>query len=146
MGLINTINGEWVFIDTAPLIYFVERKPIYADILRPVFNAIDTEELYAVTSTITYSEALVIPCRQENWDLVEQYETLFLETPTLTIAPFDLELAKRTAEIRAKFGLKTPDAIQWATAVQYGVKFFLTNDRGFKRFSNPQVLLIEDFI
>ena len=146
MGLVNTIKGKLVFIDTAPFVYFVERNSVYVDALRPVFNAIDAGKIQAVTSTITCAEALVIPCRQKNWNLVDQYEELLRDTPTLTIVPFDLDLVGRTADIRAKHGLKTPDAIQWATAVQCGVKFFLTNDRGFKRFSKPQVLLIEDFV
>ena len=146
MGLLKTLNGQSLFIDTAPFICFVERNPVYVDVLRPVFHAIDAGKLYAVTSMITYSETLVIPCREENWDLVETYETLLLETPDLTIAPFDLKLAKRTAEVRAKYGVKTPDAIQWVTAIRYGVKFFLTNDHGFKRLPGPQVVLIEDYV
>ena len=144
MGLLNIINGETIFIDTAAFIYFVERNPAYVDILRPVFNAIDAGELRAITTTITYSEVLVIPCRQGNQVLVEKYETLLRATPNLTIAPFNLKLAKQTAEVRAQYGLKTPDAIQWATAIRHNVKFFLTNDRGFQRFSDPQVLLIEE--
>jgi len=144
MGLLNIINGETVFIDTSPFIYFVERKPVYVDTLRPVFNAIDAGELRAITSIITYTEVLVHPFRHGNQDLAEQYETLLLETPSLTIVPFNLKLAKQTAEIRATHGLKTPDAIQWATAVRYGVKFFLTNDRSFQRFSEPHVLVMED--
>ena len=145
MGLLNIIDGKPIFIDTAAFIYFVERKPVYVDILRPVFNAIDAGELRAITTTITYSEVLVVPCRQKNRDLIAKYKMLLLETPNLTIVPFDLELAERTADIRAKHGLKTPDAIQWATAIRLGVKFFLTNDRSFKQFFEPQVLFIEDF-
>jgi predicted nucleic acid-binding protein len=124
MGLIDVINGESIFIDSAAFIYFIERKPVYVDVLRPVFNAIDAGELRAITSMITYSEVLVIPCRQRNKKLIEEYETLLLETPSLTIVPFNLELAKQTAEVRALYGLKTPDAIQWATATRYGVIFF----------------------
>ena len=146
MGLLNRINGGTVFIDTAPFVYFVECHSKYVDILYPVFNAIDREEIYAVTTTITCSETLVIPCRQANWRLVEQYETLLAETPALEIVPFDLDLAKRTAEIRAKYGIKTPDAIQWATAVRHGASFFLTNDKGFDRFSDLQILLLDDFL
>jgi predicted nucleic acid-binding protein len=144
MGLLNIINGESVFIDTAAFIYFVERKPVYVDLLRPVFNAIDAGELRAITTMITYSEVLVVPYRQQNRDLVDKYETLLRETPHLTIAPFNLELAKQTAKIRAQHGIKTPDAIQWATAIRYGVQFFVTNDQGFKRFADPHVILIEE--
>lgn len=149
MELLNRINGAPIFIDTPPFIYFVEGNLKYVDILRPVFYAIDRGELHAVTSTITCAESLVIPCRQANWNLVSQYEMLLVETPELTIVPFDLELAKDTAKIRAQYGAKTPDAIQWATALRHEVRFFLTNDKGFNqfvRFANLQVLLLDDFL
>ena len=144
MGLLNRLKNKLVFLDTAPLVYFVEEREPYADLLTPFFEAVDAGKIRICTSTITYSEALVVPYRQQNRDLITKYEMLLLKTPHLTIVPFDLELSGRTAEIRAKHGLKTPDAIQWATAIQYGVQFFLTNDRGFKQFSDPQVLMIED--
>jgi predicted nucleic acid-binding protein len=112
--------------------------------LTPFFDAVDAGEIQVYTSMITVAEALVIPFRQGNKKLIEEYESLLLETPNLHIMPFNLKLAKQTAKIRAQHGLKTPDAIQWATATRFGVKFFLTNDRGFKRFSDPQVLLIDD--
>jgi len=144
MGLLEQLEGNLVFLDSAPLIYFVEEREPYAELLTPFFEAIDAGELQAITSTITYSEILVHPCRQGNQDLIEKYDFLLLETPSLTIVPFNLNLARQTAAIRARHGLKTPDAIQWATATRYDVKFFLTNDRGFQRFSEPQVLVIED--
>ena len=146
MGLLKRIGNGSVFIDTAPFVYFIERKQPYADLLRPVFNAIDAGELRAFTSTISCSETLVIPCRQGNQKLISTYETLLTETPDLAILPFDLPLARKTAEIRAAHGTKTPDAIQWATAVRCGVRFFLTNDKGFKKFSKPEVLLLDDFL
>ena len=144
MGLLEQLEGNLVFLDSAPLIYFVEEREPYAELLTPFFEAVDAGKIRVFTSTITYAEAMVHPCRQGNQDLIEKYETLLLETLSLTIVPFNLNLAKRTAEIRAQHGLKTPDAIQWATATRYGVKFFLTNDRSFRRFSYPQVLVIDD--
>ena len=144
MGLLNRLKGSVVFLDTAPLIYFVEEREPYAELLTPFFEAVDVGEIRVYTSVITYAEALVHPCRRADHDLIEQYETLLFATPNLTIAPFNLKLAKQTAEVRAQYGLKTPDAIQWATAILHNVKFFLTNDRGFQRFSDPQVLLIEE--
>jgi len=146
MGFVTQIEGSSVLIDTAPFVYFVEEREPYAEVLTPFFDAVDAGKIQAFTTTITCSEVLVIPCRQGNRELVAKYETLLLETPRLTIVPFDLELAKMTAEIRAEHGLKTPDAIQWATAIRSRVRFFLTNDKGFKRFSDPNVLVIDDYL
>ena len=38
MGLLTIINSGPIFIDTAPFIYFVERKPLYVDVLRPILR------------------------------------------------------------------------------------------------------------
>lgn len=42
-----------LFLDTAPLIYYVEKHPAYAKYLRPVFDRIDKGLLNAFTSPIT---------------------------------------------------------------------------------------------
>jgi predicted nucleic acid-binding protein len=147
MGLINSISkGETVFIDTAPFVYFVEKQMPYVDLLRPLFNTIDAGEIRALTTTITYSETLVIPCRRHDRALIAHYETLLTETPSLTIVPFDLILARKVAEIRSEFPIKTPDAIQWATAVRHNVQYFLTNDKGFKKLTGLKILLLDDFV
>ena len=146
MELLKRIGNGSVLIDTAPFIYFVWEKEPYTGLLTPFFDAVDTGKIRAMTTTLTCSEVLVVPCRQRNHRLIERYQTLLLETPGLSIVPFDLGLAKETAEVRAKYGLKTPDAIQWATALHYGIQFFLTNDREFCKFQSPEVLLLEHFI
>ena len=40
--------------------------------------------------------------------------------------PFDI--AENAAKLRADYNLRTPDAIQMATAIYAGASFFLTND------------------
>ena len=137
MGLLSRLEGSSVFIDTAPFVYFVEEREPYAEMLTPFFDAIDAGNIRAFTSTITCSEALVIPCRQGNRELVARYETLLIETPAVTIVPFDLELANTTAELRAKYSIKTPDAIQWATAVEYGGAVFLDERQGIQKIFRP---------
>ena len=41
-------------------------------------------------------------------------------------------LAIKAAELRAKYNLRTPDAIQLATAIEYNADYFLTNDLRLK--------------
>lgn len=150
MGLVTQITQaekSSVLIDTAPFVYFIEEREPYVELLTSFFDAVDAGRIQALTTTITCSETLVIPCRRQNdKELITKYETFLLETPSLTIIPLNFQIAKITAEIRAQHGLKTPDAIQWATAIQCGVHFFLTNDKGFQKFSNPKVLMIDDYL
>jgi len=64
MGLVNTIKGKSVFIDTAPFVYFVEEREPYASLLVPFFEAVDTGKIHVFTSTISCAEALVIPYQE----------------------------------------------------------------------------------
>ncbi|NVM21499.1 MAG: hypothetical protein HWN68_06940 [Desulfobacterales bacterium] len=41
MGLVDELRGSRIFIDTAPIIYFIEKNHRYLNIVRPVFVEID---------------------------------------------------------------------------------------------------------
>jgi len=55
-----------------------------------------------------------------------------------------LAIADRAASLRARYRLRTPDAIQIATALQTRVDAFLTNDRDLRRVEEVPVLLIDE--
>ena len=40
--------------------------------------------------------------------------------------------------------IRTPDAIQIATAIQNDAEFFLTNDKGFQNISNLNILILDE--
>jgi predicted nucleic acid-binding protein len=46
---------------------------------------------------------------------------------------------ERATELRAKYNLKTPDALHFATAVEVGETVFLTGDLAFARCSEVTV-------
>jgi hypothetical protein len=47
MGWIDVFKDSIVAIDTAPVIYFIERHPRYVDTVREFFQAIDRGDLRA---------------------------------------------------------------------------------------------------
>jgi hypothetical protein len=55
-----------------------------------------------------------------------------------------LEMADRAASIRARYRLRTPDAIHLATAILEGVDVFLTNDRDLLQVREVPILLIDE--
>ncbi len=63
MGLIDTLQGSKVCIDTAPFIYFIEKHEKYLPVLKPLFIEISAGNIEAITSTITLLEVLVHPFR-----------------------------------------------------------------------------------
>lgn len=47
--------------------------------------------------------------------------------------------------MRAKYSIRTPDAIQIAVGIIYGATKFLTNDPDLKKISEIEVLVLDDF-
>ena len=45
MGLLDILDGNTVYFDTAPIIYYVEDVALYADLLEPVFQAVKSGSL-----------------------------------------------------------------------------------------------------
>ena len=73
LGLVDELLDSRVCIDTAPIIYFIEKNPRYLNVVRPVFAEIDAGRIEAITSTITLLEVLVQPFRKSNKKLAEKY-------------------------------------------------------------------------
>jgi len=55
----------------------------------------------------------------------------------MEILDVTLNVAIKAAELRAKYNLRTPDAIQIATAIEHKSDYFLTNDTQLK--SIPEI-------
>jgi predicted nucleic acid-binding protein len=117
----------------------------------PIFEWLERPHHQAVTSTVTMLELLVKPYRDESEQLVNDYYGLLSTYPNLAwdrprwIAP-DLEVAVIAAGIRARHGLRTPDALQAATAVQAQVTGLVTNDPVFERVAGFETMVLEHLL
>jgi predicted nucleic acid-binding protein len=100
----------------------------------------------AVTSAITMTELLVQPYRAENQALVERYFGLLSSFPQLEWVAPDLAIADAAAGLRATYRLRTPDALQIATALQRSATAFLTNDRELLRVQELEIGLFDQFL
>ncbi len=70
MEWVKSLAGTIVAVDTAPLIYFIEKHPRYLNIIDPFFDSLDRGHFQAITSTLTLTEALTLPLRTGNNQLV----------------------------------------------------------------------------
>jgi predicted nucleic acid-binding protein len=145
VGLIRDIGPGPVALDTVVFIYFIEENPDYLPVLEPVFNAIARGELEAVTSELTLLEVLVEPYRQGRTALAEHYEALLSNSAGLRLLPLDRALLRTAARIRARDGLRTPDAIQAAAALVARCTSLLTNDRDYRSLDRPRVLQLDAY-
>jgi predicted nucleic acid-binding protein len=146
MGWIEQLYGQFVGLDTAPLIYFIERNPVYLSHIRPVFLAVERGDIRIVTSTLTLTEVLSHPIQRSDHELVQRYRNILLNSSGLTIVPVSTDIAIEAASLRAAHGLKTPDAIQLATARRSGASALLTNDDDFASVNSLQILALDSLV
>ena len=147
MAWIDELRGQVVGLDTAPLIYFVERKQPYVDTVRPFFAALTAGEFRGVTSILTLSEVLVQPMNHNDTPLVARYRDIILHTPGLVTMRVSRRIAERAAAIRAVHRrVRLPDAVQLATALIGRADFFLTNDIALPSLPGLKMLVVEDLL
>ncbi|BCW96720.1 MAG: type II toxin-antitoxin system VapC family toxin [Fimbriimonadales bacterium] len=145
MSIDDALHGTTrLFIDTAPLIYLIERHPVYFPVVQEVARRIDGGALAACSSVITLTEVLTLPLRLGRADIAAQYRQILMGSRRLELAPITPAIAEVAAEIRARYNLRTPDAIQVATAQVYQCEALLTNDDSLKRVVELNIVLISD--
>ena len=146
MEWIEKLYGTTVGLDTAPLIYFIEKNSIYLDLVRPFFQAVELGEFQVVTSTLTLTEVLVHPYKYGNQTLAHLYSGILLHQRNLKTFSVSVEIATEAAQLRADYGLKTPDSIQLATALVGGATAFLTNDDKYVSIPGIQLIYLDGLL
>jgi predicted nucleic acid-binding protein len=145
MGL-TLSPGQSLFLDTAPLIHLFEEHEQY---LAPVQRALDDAHangVHLVSSMVTYIEILTAPTREGHTALAARYREYLTNSEGLSIYPLNITVADEAARLRAQHALRTPDAIQMATAMVCGVDHFLTNDRQLSRVPGISVVIVADLV
>lgn len=100
----------------------------------------------AVTSTLSLTELLVPGYREGNQSRVDAFYSLVTTYPNLNWCPVTMNVGDVAARFRATYGLKTPDAIQAAIAVENGATGFATNDMTFRRLNQLEVVILGDLL
>jgi predicted nucleic acid-binding protein len=135
-----------IAIDTSVFINNLEDYPRYADLAQAVFAWLERPGHSAVTSTLTFTELLVQPYRELSEDRVSSFLGLLSAYPNLEWVAPDLQIAGRAAQLRAAHRLRTPDALQAATAIVSGAPGFVTNDVVFRRLDALETLVLEGLL
>lgn len=146
MGLIRDLGSGPIGLDTPLFIYFLEEHPQYLAVVRPAFVALAEGELTGVTSALTLLETLVQPYRVGNALLAEQYRAFLTRSHGLRMDPITSEVLCAAARLRAAYNIKTPDAIQLATALIARCPVYVTNDRNLPPVPGIRILQIRNYL
>ena len=144
--LVERLQGKrCVCLDTVVLIYYVEQNASYVSLVDPLFTHLVSANLPAISSYLTLLEVMVQPLKNGDRRIASQYRDILLNNDNIRLFPLEQTIAEKAADIRARFNFKTPDCIQLATAVLEHADVFVTNDSRLKRFSDVEVLVLDDF-
>jgi predicted nucleic acid-binding protein len=135
-----------LYLDTAPVVYYVEGVAAFFPIGDRVFQQIESNMFVAITSPVTLSECLVIPVRSGMVALKQDFVDLLTNTEGVILEDIDAAVGQSAAEIRAKYNFKLPDALQIAAAIAAGCEAFLTNDVQLKRVTELRVLVVGELV
>ncbi len=135
-----------VGIDTPVFIYHLEAHPQYTPLTQAIFSGLEAGKWRAVTSVITLMEITVRPWQVGRADIARKYEALLVNFPNLAILDIQRDVTRTAAQLRARYSLRPPDALQAAASLHGGAKAFVTNDRRLSALQDLfDVLVLDDF-
>lgn len=134
-------QGLTLCLDSNCLMYYFGGKQPWQSNLHPIFEAKEQGRVQLVTSSVTLAEVLA-RARDPN------EESLLLNTIRryFDIIPVSDATGVDAARIRQSSKVKTPDAVEMATATQTSATLFITNDEQLSRTPLPgsQALYLKD--
>jgi predicted nucleic acid-binding protein len=112
-----------VYIDACIVIYLIENSIPFSEKTRQFLAR--NLDAHLCVSPLVRMEVILKPLRESATTLVADYEDFLAAQHWLNI---DDGTFNRALNLRAHHGLKTPDSIHLATALNHGCKEFWTND------------------
>ena len=148
MALVDELRRDSpLFIDTAPIIYFIEAHPRYGTLTKEVVALFQAEDIRAFSSVLTLTEVLVKPVELGDEKRAKKFSEFLTQGKGLTLVEITAAIAEKAGRLRGKYpALKTVDAVQVAAALAIGAGAFLTNDKRLKMVKEIKALVLEDYV
>ena len=135
-----------VGLDTMLFIYSMEARRSYIPFLRSIFYYIERGLTKGVTSIITLIEVLIKPLKDQDIKAVKNYKFLLNNFPNIRMVNIDPQVAEKGAELRATYGIRIPDALQLASAIENQATIFLSNDYNLKKIKEIEIVLLKEMM
>ncbi len=131
-----------VLIDTSVWIYHFEENATFGEAASRVIEELEAGKFRGLASELTLLELIVKPLERGRQDAADDYETLLSYFPNLDLEPISRAILLDAAGLRARYRLRTPDAIQLATAFSAGATLAITNDEAWRNIGGIETLLL----
>ena len=133
-------------LDTSIFIYEFEANPRYLAAANVLFRWLESPAHRALSSTITLTEVLVGPYRAGDLVRAKAMRGLLLNYPRVEWVVPESNIADLAAQFRVRYGLRTVDALQVATAIRSNATCMVGNDTAFRRVEGIDILLLDDYL
>ena len=136
-----------IFIDTAPIIYYIEAHPDFGPVAKEVVAAFQSGNLTAYSSVMTLTEVLPKPIESGDEKLARKFADFLKHGKHFTMIAISERIAEAAGKLRGRYPvLKTVDAVQIAAALEIGSEAFLTNDVKLKQIRELKVMVLKDYL
>jgi predicted nucleic acid-binding protein len=133
-----------LFLDTAPVIYYLEGHPTFSLSMRSIFDRVSNGDLQIVSSPITLAECSSIPYVQQRPELKQDLADILALNRHGIFRITDEVVLIEAVKMRVKYGLKLADAIQVATAIVCNCDAFLTNDLELNKVTEIRSIVVSE--
>lgn len=142
------LKAKNIALDSMIFIYLLERNEKYFPFVNIIFELLEKGKITAITSIISPLEVLSSP--KLSPDQISLYGRLFKEEQNLVTHELNWLITDFAADIRRNYNLRTPDAIQLATAKLAGANMFISNDEIYKKILDiknfPKICLLSSIV
>ena len=151
-----------VNIDTNALVYYLDDRLPYADLMEAVFRRVRRGEMKIVISSVAQMELLVKPIKDRDITAIDAVIGFTEQTANMTVVDVSRPVVMQAARLRAE-GLPVADSLILATGLVMECNAIITNDGGWRRIvdtlkerspimpgdvplSMPKVLYLNDYV
>ena len=142
LGQINSL-----FIDTPPVIYYIEAHPQFGPLTKEAVTAFQSGTLNAFSSVITLTEVLSKPFEQGDEKLARKFADFLKHGKNLDMIEISVSIAETAGKLRGRYPfLRTVDAIQVSAALDVRADALLSNDKKLKQIEEIRVVVLADYL
>lgn len=124
------IHNKRISLDTSIFIYALEGNNNFP-LSQELFRLIPKSKATVYASVIVITEMMNKIYEVGAQNRVTDYLNFIHGNGLISIVNVDRPIALKSAQMRAKYGLKPPDAIHLATAIENNCEYFITTDNDF---------------
>ena len=138
---------QTVFIDTAPIIYYIEAHPQFGPLAKEIVSSFQSGKLIAFSSVITLVEVLPKPVEAGNEELVKKFSDFLKAGRNISLLDISSDIAELAGKLRGRYtSLRALDAIQIAVSINVKADAFITNDVKLKQIKESKVIVLKDYL